>query len=366
MEPTSATRVRPPGRFDVLRCREFMTELPARPDDVARAIVAGGPSGVGADQVATALLPCPEVGLQQAALAMMLQRLGREKGDPIVVRTRRVTESRATSSPGAVEFASVLEADQTRLPTANRASCNSPAVRSLAQGSPARNSSGPLDRNVSSGPRLTRRLAAILAADIAGYSRLMNQNEEDTHCRATAIRHDLIDPKIELHRGRVVKNTGDGFLAEFASVLDAVRCATELQDVVALANVGIPPEKCITFRVGLNVGDIIVEPEDIYGDAVNVAARLESLAPPGEVVVSRKVRDEIEGRVDVRFTDLGEHRVKNIARPIHVYRLDPGGSAADGSRSNGGKLRDGAPRRAGRALMLVLLAVGLAVSGVCD
>jgi class 3 adenylate cyclase len=366
MVRTSATHVPRPGRFDVLRCREFMTELPARPDDLAKAIVAGGTSGLGADQVAAALLPCPEVSLQQTALAMMLQRPSNLKGDPIVVWTRRIAESRAASSPGAAEFAPVLEADQPRLPTGNRASCNTPAVRSLARGSPARVSAGPLDRNASSGPRLTRRLAAILAADIAGYSRLMNQNEEDTHCRATGIRHDLIDPKIELHRGRIVKNTGDGFLAEFASVLDAVRCAIELQDVVALANAGIPAEKCISFRVGLNVGDVIVEPEDIYGDAVTVAARLEGLAPPGGVVVSRKVRDEIEGRVGIRFADLGEHRVKNIARPVHVYRLDPGRSVADGLRSNGGKLRDGVPRRAGRALVLVLLAAGLAVIGACD
>jgi class 3 adenylate cyclase len=339
-----------------------MAELPSRPDDLTEAIVACGPSGFGADQVAAAS-PCLEVSLQQTVLGMMPQRQGRRKDYPIVVRTGRVAESRTAYSPGTVEFASVLEADQTRLPTGNRASCNTPAVRSLTRGGPARTSSGPLDQNASSGPRLTRRLAAILAADIAGYSRLMNQNEEDTHCRATGIRHDLIDPKIELHRGRVVKNTGDGFLAEFASVLDAVRCAIELQDVVALANVGIPAEKCITFRVGLNVGDVIVEPEDIYGDAVNVAARLESLGPPGEVVVSRKVRDEIEGRVDVRFAYLGEHRVKNIARPVHVYRLDPGRSVADGSRSSGGKRYDGAPRRAGRALLLVLFTVWLAVIG---
>src|SRR5262245_12351562 len=167
MEHTSANRFRRPGRFDVLRCREFMTALPARPDDLPKAIVAGERAGVGAGQVAAALLPYREVSLQQKALAYMLRRLG-----------------------GAVEFASLLEADQTRLPTGNRASCNRPAVRSLPHGSPARNSSGPLDGIASSDPRLTRRLAAILAADIAGYSRLMNQNEEDTHCRATGIRHN--------------------------------------------------------------------------------------------------------------------------------------------------------------------------------
>ena len=137
----------------------------------------------------------------------------------------------------------------------------------------------------------TRRLAAILAADVAGYSRLMGADEEGTHERLKAHLRELVEPKIAEHRGRIVKNTGDGFLAEFQSVVDAVRCAIEVQRAMAARNADTPPDKRIEFRVGINVGDVIAEEHDIFGDGVNVAARLEALAEPGGICVSRVVRD---------------------------------------------------------------------------
>jgi adenylate cyclase len=169
----------------------------------------------------------------------------------------------------------------------------------------------------------TRRLAAILAADVAGYSRLMGADEEGTHERLKAHLTDLVHPKIAEHRGRVVKNTGDGFLAEFASVVDAVRCAVEMQRAMAERNAGIAACARIDFRVGINLGDVIAESEDIYGDGVNIAARLEALAEPGGICVSRVVRDQVRDRLDFPFEDLGEQSVKNIVRPVRVYALRP-------------------------------------------
>jgi adenylate cyclase len=166
-----------------------------------------------------------------------------------------------------------------------------------------------------------RRLTAILAADVAGYSRLMGADEEATHERLKAHLRELVDPKIAEHRGRVVKNTGDGFLAEFASVVDAVRCAVEVQRGVAEANAASPPENRIEFRMGVNLGDVIAEEHDIFGDGVNVAARLEALAEPGGICVSRVVRDQVRDRLDYTFDDLGEQQVKNIARSVRVYRV---------------------------------------------
>ena len=166
-----------------------------------------------------------------------------------------------------------------------------------------------------------RRLTAILAADVAGYSRLMGQDEEGTHERLQGHLRDLIEPKIAEHRGRVVKNTGDGFLAEFASVVDAVRCAVDMQREMAERNAGTPAEKRIEFRVGINLGDVIAERDDIFGDGVNVAARLEALAEPGGICVARVVRDQVRDRLDYSFEDLGEQQVKNIARPVRVYRV---------------------------------------------
>jgi TolB-like protein/class 3 adenylate cyclase/Tfp pilus assembly protein PilF len=167
----------------------------------------------------------------------------------------------------------------------------------------------------------TRRLAAILAADVAGYSRLMGEDEEGTHERLQAHRRELVDPKIGEHSGRVVKNTGDGMLAEFPSVVDAVRCAVELQRVMIDREAGVPEDRRIRFRIGINLGDVIVEDDDIFGDGVNVAARLEGLAEPGGICISRMVRDQIRDKLDFAIEDLGEQSVKNIARPVRVYAL---------------------------------------------
>ncbi len=166
-----------------------------------------------------------------------------------------------------------------------------------------------------------RRLAAILAADVAGYSRLMGGDEEGTHERLKAHRWELVEPKVSEHRGRVVKNTGDGFLADFASVVDAVRCAVKIQRGMVERNEGTPPEKRIEFRIGVNLGDVIAEGEDIFGDGVNIAARLEALAEPGGICVSRVVRDQVRDKVEFGFEDLGEQQVKNIARTVRVYAL---------------------------------------------
>jgi adenylate cyclase len=169
----------------------------------------------------------------------------------------------------------------------------------------------------------TRRLAAILAADVAGYSRLMGVDEEGTHERLRAHLRDLFNPKIKEHRGRIVKNTGDGMLAEFSSVVDAVRCAAEVQRGMAERNAETPEDKRITFRVGINLGDVIAEEDDIYGDGVNVAARLEALAEPGGICISRVVRDQIRDKLPLPFEDRGEQSVKNIARSVRVFALRP-------------------------------------------
>jgi adenylate cyclase len=168
-----------------------------------------------------------------------------------------------------------------------------------------------------------RRLTAILAADVAGYSRLMGADEEGTHERLKAHLAQLVDPKIKEHRGRTVKNTGDGLLAEFASVVDAVRCAVEVQRGMIDREPGVPDERRIRFRIGVNLGDIIAERGDIFGDGVNVAARLEGLAEPGGICVSGTVRDQIRDRLPYPFEDSGEQSVKNIARPVRVYALRP-------------------------------------------
>jgi adenylate cyclase len=175
---------------------------------------------------------------------------------------------------------------------------------------------------------ITRRLAAILAADVAGYSRLMGADEEGTLAALKEIRRELADPKIKEHRGRIVKTTGDGLLLEFASVVDAVRCAVEVQREMAERNAEVPTEKRIQFRMGINLGDIIKDGRDIYGDGVNVAARLEALAAPGGICVSRVVRDQVRDKLDFAFEDLGEQQVKNIARPVRVYRVRELGAAA--------------------------------------
>jgi len=173
-----------------------------------------------------------------------------------------------------------------------------------------------------------RRLTAILAADVAGYSRLMGADEEGTHERFKAHLRELVEPKIAEHRGRIVKNTGDGFLAEFQSVVDAVRCAVEIQRGMVERDADTPPEdKRIAFRIGVNLGDVIAEGDDIFGDGVNVAARLEALAEPGGICISRVVRDQVRDKLPYPFEDRGEQSVKNIARPVRVYALRSEGTA---------------------------------------
>jgi adenylate cyclase len=167
----------------------------------------------------------------------------------------------------------------------------------------------------------TRRLAAILAADVADYSRLMGADEEGTLERLKALRRELLDPKIAEHHGRIVKTTGDGLLVEFASVVDAVRCAVAVQREITGRNTGVAPDNRIEFRIGINMGDIVVEDGDIFGDGVNVAARLEALAEPGGICVSARVQEDAAGRLDLAFEDIGEQQLKNIARPVRVYRV---------------------------------------------
>ena len=167
----------------------------------------------------------------------------------------------------------------------------------------------------------TRRLAAILAADVAAYSRLMGADEEGTHERFKAHCQQLVDPKIKEHRGRIVKNTGDGLLAGFASVIDAVRCAVEVQRGMIDRESMVTDERRIRFRIGINLGDVIVEEHDIFGDGVNIAARLEALAEPGGICVSGVVRDQIGDKLPYPFEDMGEQIIKNIARPVRVHGL---------------------------------------------
>ena len=167
----------------------------------------------------------------------------------------------------------------------------------------------------------TRRLAAILAADVAGYSRLIGADEGGTLERLRALRRQLLDPKIAEHRGRLVKTTGDGLLIEFGSVVDALRCAVDVQREMTGRNTGMPPDNRIEFRIGINMGDIVVDDGDIFGDGVNVAARLEALAEPCGICVSARVQEDAAGKLDLVFEDIGEQQLKNIVRPVRVYRV---------------------------------------------
>src|SRR5262249_16465624 len=177
-------------------------------------------------------------------------------------------------------------------------------------------------------PHTKRKLAAILAADVAGYSRLMGGDEEGTLRRLKGHLGDLVEPRIAAHQGRIVKRTGDGLLVDFASAVEAVRCAIAIQSGMADGNRAAPEDSRIEFRIGINLGDVIIEGEDIYGDGVNIAARLESIAEPGAIFVSRAVRDSVRDKVEVVLEDLGEKPVKNIARPVRVFRI----GRADGTR----------------------------------
>jgi adenylate cyclase len=175
--------------------------------------------------------------------------------------------------------------------------------------------------NTRSRDRVERRLAAILAADVAGYSRLMGVDEEDTLRRLNAHRRQIVDPKVIEHGGRIVKTTGDGLLVEFPSVVNAVRCAAEIQRAMMDRNSEMTENRRITFRVGINLGDVIVEDDDIFGDGVNIAARLEALAEPGGICISGTVRDHIGDRLPYAFEDMGEQSVKNIARPVRAFAM---------------------------------------------
>ena len=178
--------------------------------------------------------------------------------------------------------------------------------------------------------RVERRLSAILAADVAGYSRLMAADEEGTLAGLRTHRRELIDAKIAEHRGRIVKTTGDGMLIEFQSVVDAARCAVEVQQGMAERNSRIAPERRIEFRVGINLGDVMVEGGDLYGDGVNVAARLEGIAEPNGICISRQVFEQIEGKLPVSYRALGAQQLKNIPKPVEVYAIAPLGAAAGG------------------------------------
>jgi TolB-like protein/class 3 adenylate cyclase/tetratricopeptide (TPR) repeat protein len=175
--------------------------------------------------------------------------------------------------------------------------------------------------------RVERRLAAILAADVAGYSRLMGGDEEGTLARLKACRRAVVDPKIAEHRGRIVKTTGDGMLVEFASAVDAVRCAVEIQRGMANGNVGVPEAKRIEFRIGIHVGDIIIDDDDIFGDGVNIAARLEGIADPGGICISDDAHRQIRGKTEIVYDDMGHQSLKNISEPMRAWRARPADAA---------------------------------------
>src|SRR5271155_4786200 len=170
-----------------------------------------------------------------------------------------------------------------------------------------------------------RKIAAILAADVVGFSRLTGADEDRTLARLRALRSDLIDPTIAVHKGRVVKRTGDGTLVEFRSVVDAVRCAIEVQNGMIERNRGLPPDRCIEFRIGVHLGDVVEESDgDLMGDGVNIAARLEGIAKPGAICLSEDAYRQVSGRLDMEVTDLGPAQLKNIERSIRVYSLQVG------------------------------------------
>ena len=212
--------------------------------------------------------------------------------------------------------------------------------------------------------RVERKLVSVVVADVVGYSRLMELDEEGTHARLNVLQRDLLKPKISEHRGRIIKNTGDGALVEFASVVDAVRCAVEIQREMIDRSADFPEDRRIVFRIGVNLGDVIVEPGDIHGDGVNVAARLEGLAEPGGVCISGTAYDQVRDRVPYVFTEKGEQTVKNISRPVRVYSLSANAIAAllasppsvDHRQSSGRSWRRGWPAAVGIATVIVVVA----------
>src|SRR5579871_5789562 len=179
----------------------------------------------------------------------------------------------------------------------------------------------------------TRKLAAILVADVVGFSRLAGADEERLLARLRALRSDLIDPTIAVHKGRVVKRTGDGAIVEFRSAVDAVRCAIEIQNAMVERNAGVPEERRIVFRMGVHAGDVVEESDgDLMGDGVNIAARLEGVARPGAICLSEDAYRQVKSRLDLAVTDMGQTRLKNIAEPIRAYSLQAG--AREGPKPN--------------------------------
>jgi len=200
-----------------------------------------------------------------------------------------------------------------------------------------------------SGP--ARRLAAVLAADIVGYSRLMGIDEEGTHARVKRHRRELIDPTIVEHHGRLIKNTGDGFIAMFDSPVEAVRCAIVIQQSMIGRNAALPQPQWILYRIGVNLGDVIVDADDIFGDGVNIAARLESLAEPGTVYISGGIYEQIKHKLVCGYQSLGDQRVKNITDPVSVYRVLPDPSAVRNARR-------------GRSLVIIGVLAACGVAGI--
>jgi adenylate cyclase len=184
------------------------------------------------------------------------------------------------------------------------------------------------------GEPVERRLAAVLAADVAGYSRLMGRDEERTLANLKSFRKTLVDPAIAAHRGRIVKTTGDGMLVEFASAVDAARCAVEVQRSMALQNADVPQDLRIEFRIGIHIGDIIIDDNDIFGDGVNIAARLEGIAEPGGICISDDAHRQIRGKIDIAFDDIGEQTLKNIVEPMRAWHIRLAGEAAPAIRSS--------------------------------
>ena len=210
----------------------------------------------------------------------------------------------------------------------------------------------------------TRKLAAILVSDVVGYSRLAGSDEDRILARLRALRSDLIDPIIAVHNGRVVKRTGDGAIVEFRSVVDAVRCAIEVQNGMVERNAGLPPERRIEFRIGIHLGDVVEESDgDLMGDGVNIAARLESVAKPGTICLSEDAYRQVKSRLDLAVSDLGATQLKNIAEPVRVYSLEIGKSTkqktATDAKPPGPKKRSAiAPLAAGIAVLLMVIAGG--------
>lgn len=204
------------------------------------------------------------------------------------------------------------------------------------------------------GERVERRLAAVLAADIAGYSRLMGRDEERTLAELKLLRKTLVDTSIASHRGRIVKTIGDGLLVEFVSAVDATRCALEIQQAMVEHNVGVPQELRIEFRIGIHVGDIIIDENDIFGDGVNIAARLEGIAKPGGICISDDAHRQIRGKMDIIVDDMGVQTLKNIAEPMHTWHVRPAADVASPSQSAGKPSQAGAPALPNKPSIVVL------------